>query len=47
MLIENLLDKVDELIIGGGMAYTFSKTLDGMAVSILTSPAPIGLLEWR
>ncbi len=24
-LIENLIDKVDELIIGGGMAYTFKK----------------------
>ena len=24
-VIENLLDKVDTLIIGGGMAYTFSK----------------------
>ena len=24
-LIENLLDKVDEMIIGGGMAYTFKK----------------------
>jgi len=26
-LIYNLLDKVDEMIIGGGMAYTFSKVL--------------------
>ena len=26
-LIENLLDKVDEMIIGGGMAYTFKKKL--------------------
>ena len=24
-LIENMLDKVDEMIIGGGMAYTFLK----------------------
>ena len=31
-LIENLLDKVDEMIIGGGMAYTFLKTLQGMEV---------------
>lgn len=29
-LIKNLLDKVDEMIIGGGMAYTFLKTLNGM-----------------
>ncbi len=31
-LIESLLDKADELIIGGGMAYTFLKTLSGMAI---------------
>jgi phosphoglycerate kinase len=31
-LIENLLDKVDELIVGGGMAYTFKKVLDGMSI---------------
>lgn len=31
-LIENLLDRVDMMIIGGGMAYTFLKTLDGMAI---------------
>lgn len=28
-LITNLLDKVDEMIIGGGMAYTFTKVLKG------------------
>ena len=28
-VINNLLDKVDTLIIGGGMAYTFSKALGG------------------
>ena len=31
-LIENLIDKVDELIIGGGMAYTFQKELYGMKI---------------
>merc|ERR1712038_321877 len=31
-LIENLLDKVDEMIIGGGMAFTFRKVLDSMAI---------------
>ncbi|OQV20535.1 Phosphoglycerate kinase 1 [Hypsibius exemplaris] len=31
-LIENLLDKVDELIIGGGMAFTFLKQLNGMKI---------------
>jgi len=29
-LIRNLIDKADEIIIGGGMAYTFKKVLDGM-----------------
>merc|ERR1712112_718241 len=31
-LIENLLDKVDEMIIGGGMAFTFRKVMDGMPI---------------
>jgi len=31
-LILNMLDKVDKLIIGGGMAYTFLKTTDGMEI---------------
>jgi len=31
-LIRNLLDKADAIIIGGGMAYTFLKTLDGMKI---------------
>ena len=29
LIIENLLDKVNNLIIGGGMAYTFFKALGG------------------
>jgi len=29
LLIENLLDKVDNLIIGGGMSYTFFKAMGG------------------
>ncbi len=29
LLIEKLLDKVDNLIIGGGMAYTFAKAMGG------------------
>src|SRR5688572_26411085 len=32
LLIENLLDKVDTMIIGGGMAYTFKKVMNGMAI---------------
>jgi len=31
-LIENMLDKVDEMIIGGGMAFTFRKVMDNMAI---------------
>lgn len=31
-LIDNLLDKVNEMIIGGGMAYTFLKELNGMNI---------------
>lgn len=31
-LIENLLDKVNEMIIGGGMAYTFLKELKGLKI---------------
>lgn len=31
-LINNMLDKVDEMIIGGGMAFTFLKVLNNMEV---------------
>ncbi|XP_030759641.1 phosphoglycerate kinase [Sitophilus oryzae] len=31
-LIDNLLDKVNEMIIGGGMAYTFVKVLKGVNI---------------
>jgi phosphoglycerate kinase len=31
-LIENMLDKVDEMIICGGMAFTFRKVIDNMAI---------------
>ena len=31
-LIRNLIDKADEIIIGGGMAYTFKKVLFGMEI---------------
>merc|ERR1711920_476562 len=31
-LIMNLLDKVDKIIVGGGMAYTFLKISDGMSI---------------
>lgn len=32
LLIENLLDQVDEMVIGGGMAFTFNKVLNGMDI---------------
>lgn len=31
-LIENMLDKVNDLIIGGGMAFTFLKIINNMEV---------------
>lgn len=31
-LIKNLLDKVNTMIVGGGMAFTFKKVLDGMNI---------------
>jgi len=31
-IIENLLDRVDEMIIGGGMAFTFKKVCDGVEI---------------
>lgn len=31
-LIRSLIDKADEIIIGGGMAYTFKKVLDNMEI---------------
>ena len=31
-LIRNLLDKANEIIIGGGMAFTFKKVIDGMEI---------------
>ncbi len=31
-LIKNLIQKADEIIIGGGMAYTFKKIINGMSI---------------
>src|SRR5262249_3701147 len=31
-LIRNLIDKADEIIVGGGMAFTFKKVLEGMKI---------------
>ena len=38
IIIENLLDKVDYIIIGGGMAYTFAKALGGSVGNSLIEP---------
>ena len=32
LLINNLLEKVDEMIVGGGMAFTFLKVLYGWEI---------------
>ena len=32
LLIKNLLDKVDQMIIAGGMAFTFLKVLNGLSI---------------
>lgn len=31
-LIENLIEKADDIIVGGGMAFTFRKVIDGMKI---------------
>ncbi|MFT6879606.1 MAG: phosphoglycerate kinase, partial [Arcticibacterium sp.] len=38
LIIEKLLDKVDNLIIGGGMTYTFTKALGGQIGKSLLEP---------
>lgn len=42
LLIENLIDKANDIIIGGGMAYTFLKVLNNMEIggSIFDSKGP-------
>ncbi len=42
-LIEKLLDRVDNLIIGGGMAYTFAKALGGTIGNSLVEMDKLGL----
>lgn len=39
-LIENLLDKVNALIVGGGMAFTFKKVLDNVNIGSSLFDAP-------
>ncbi len=45
MIIEKLLDKVDTLIIGGGMSYTFFKALGGNIGSSLVEESKLGLAK--
>ncbi|MEZ4885411.1 MAG: phosphoglycerate kinase [Chitinophagales bacterium] len=45
MLIENMLDKVDKLIIGGGMAYTFHKAQGGRIGSSLCEDDKLDLAK--
>jgi phosphoglycerate kinase len=42
-LIENLLDKVDAMIIAGGMAFTFKKTIDNVKVQT----SLVNRLDWE
>lgn len=42
-LIEKLLDRVDNLIIGGGMAYTFAKAMGGTIGNSLVEMDKLGL----
>lgn len=44
LLIENLLDKVNSLIICGGMAFTFKKVLDKVAVRKILTPVASNML---
>jgi phosphoglycerate kinase len=45
LIIERLLDKVDHLIIGGGMAYTFFKALGGSVGKSLVEEDKLGLAK--
>lgn len=44
-VINNLIEKVDTLIIGGGMSYTFQKALGGSIGNSLFEPAKVELAE--
>jgi phosphoglycerate kinase len=45
LIIERLLDKVDHLIIGGGMAYTFFKAMGGNIGKSLVEEDKLGLAK--
>jgi phosphoglycerate kinase len=46
-LIENLLDKADEIIIGGGMAFTFLKVVNNMEIGTSLFDPPGALIVPR
>ena len=46
-LIESMLDKVNEMIVGGGMAFTFLKVLNNMEVPASLSPLSPTILVVR
>jgi 3-phosphoglycerate kinase len=41
-LIKNMLETVDEMIIGGGMAFTFKKTIENVKVYLCIDEMIIG-----
>ena len=45
LIIEQLLDKVDHLIIGGGMSYTFFKAMGGQVGKSLVEEEKLGLAK--
>jgi phosphoglycerate kinase len=45
LIIENLLDRVNNLIIGGGMAYTFFKAMGGSIGNSLVEPDKLDLAK--
>ena len=45
-LIENMLDRVDEMMIVGGMAFTFLKVINGMEVSSAFKATEDGFNFW-
>ena len=50
-LIENMLDKVNDLILSGGMAFTFLKVLNKMEVNFIFSHLVLfvktSFIDWK
>ena len=45
MIINNILEKVDEIILGGGMAYTFAKAMGGNIGNSLVEEGKVELAK--